>query len=357
MSHSSHNKPTIKHLVLSGGGITGFSTYGVLRESNKAGFWHIDNIQTIYCTSVGSIFAMFMALLKSFDWDIYDDFMIKRPWHQVFNFNLHNILQSYDTKGIFTNKIIEDIIRPVLSAIDLSIDITLQQLYEYTNIDVHFITSELHSFQMVDLSHTTHPDWRLVDAVYCSSCLPVLFSPFNKDTQLYMDGALFQHFPVNACIQNGANIEEIFGINKLCDETATQPQIDTLLDYILFLVQKVLDNVSQTPQFVPYQVNIVSTPITIYDIYKGTSDIGNRKQLIQDGVDAWKNFYDSYLQNVNTQPKMESDMESLINMDREIVPDDIPKIDFNEHIVSVCENTHVPRISSIESLCDYPFGY
>jgi predicted acylesterase/phospholipase RssA len=360
-SNKNHN-PTIKHLVLSGGGITGFSTYGVLRESNKAGFWHIDNIQTIYCTSVGSIFAMFMILLKSFDWDTYDDFMIKRPWHHVFNFNLQSIIQSYETKGIFSNKIIEDTIRPVLSAIDLSIDITLKQLYEYTNIDAHFITSELHSFQMVDLSHTTHPDWRLVDAVYCSCCLPVLFSPFSKDTELYMDGALFQHFPVNACIKNGAEIHEIFGINKIFNETVLQPQIDTLLDYVLFLVQKVLDNVAIKEQHIPYQVNIVSTPITLYDIYKGTSDIENRKQLIQDGVDAWNQFYESFLQgtNSNTNNQLEDEDEEVV-VDTEdetnIVTRTLHKSDSIEHIVSVCDNTHLPRVSSVESLCDYPLGY
>jgi predicted acylesterase/phospholipase RssA len=336
---------------LSGGGITGFSTYGVLRESNKAGFWHIDNIKTIYCTSVGSIFAMFISLLKSFDWEIYDDFIIKRPWHHVFNFNLQSIIQSYDTKGIFSNKIIEETARPVLAALDLSVDTTLKQLYEYTNIDLHFITSELHSFKMVDLSHTTHPDWRVVDAVYCSCCLPVLFAPFSNNTELYMDGALFQHFPVNRCLENGAQLNEIFGINKIYDETALQPQIDTLLDYILFLVQKVLDNVAIKEEPIPYQVNIASSPITIYDIYKGTSDIENRRQLIQNGVDAWNKFYESFLQNTHTHIPDDVDKD-VVNQE---VNDD--KLQTNEHIISVSNNTYLPSIHSLESLCDYPFGY
>jgi predicted acylesterase/phospholipase RssA len=343
---SSPIRTTIKHLVLSGGGITGFSTYGVLRESNKAGFWDINQIQTIFCTSVGAIFAVFMVLFKSFDWDIYDDFIIKRPWHHVFNFKLEAIIQSYDNKGIFSNKIVEDIFKPVFGALDLSNDMTLKQLYEYTNIDLHLITSELNSFKMVDLSHATHPDWRVVDAVYSSCSLPVLFAPYSNDTQLYMDGALFQHFPINSCIEHGAQIHEIFGINKIFHETATQPQIDTLLDYILFLLQKVLDNVAIKEQHIPYQVNIVSSPITLYDIYKGTSDIDNRKQLIQDGVDAWNQFYESFLQNTNTQPEVKVDTEE----------DETDTLaGSNEHIVSV--DTHLPRIHHVESLCEYPFGY
>ena len=38
----------IKHLVLSGGGPTGFLTYGAARFLSKEGFWDISNIESIY---------------------------------------------------------------------------------------------------------------------------------------------------------------------------------------------------------------------------------------------------------------------------------------------------------------------
>ena len=53
------NENIIKHLVLSGGGVVGFSFYGLLRETNKKGLWDISNIETIYGTSVGSIISIF----------------------------------------------------------------------------------------------------------------------------------------------------------------------------------------------------------------------------------------------------------------------------------------------------------
>lgn len=49
----------IEHIVMSGGGIVGLSFYGILRESNKRGKWDINNIKTIYGTSVGSILRYF----------------------------------------------------------------------------------------------------------------------------------------------------------------------------------------------------------------------------------------------------------------------------------------------------------
>ena len=37
---------TIKHIILSGGGIAGFSYYGALKETAKQGLWDINNIKT-----------------------------------------------------------------------------------------------------------------------------------------------------------------------------------------------------------------------------------------------------------------------------------------------------------------------
>ena len=37
-------KPTIKHIVCSGGGLAGFAFYGAIKESHKQGLWQIENI-------------------------------------------------------------------------------------------------------------------------------------------------------------------------------------------------------------------------------------------------------------------------------------------------------------------------
>ena len=77
----------IRHIVCSGGGVTGFSFYGILKECYARGIWKVENIQTIYGTSVGSIFAVILAL--NYDWQTMDDYLIKRPWQNVFKFNLY----------------------------------------------------------------------------------------------------------------------------------------------------------------------------------------------------------------------------------------------------------------------------
>ena len=52
----------IKHLVISGGSYNGIKMYGVLHELAKKQFYNIDNIESIYSTSVGSLIGAMLAL-------------------------------------------------------------------------------------------------------------------------------------------------------------------------------------------------------------------------------------------------------------------------------------------------------
>ena len=57
--------PIIKHIVLSGGGQSIFTFYGVIKESNERGLWNISNIESIYGTSAGAILSTEYPLIGS----------------------------------------------------------------------------------------------------------------------------------------------------------------------------------------------------------------------------------------------------------------------------------------------------
>lgn len=103
----------IKHIVCAGGGVTGFSYYGIIRECHKKGLWHLEDIESMYGTSVGSIFIILLSL--NYDWETLDDFLIKRPWNNVFNFNIYSIFESFNKKGIFDIKSIRETFLPVFN--------------------------------------------------------------------------------------------------------------------------------------------------------------------------------------------------------------------------------------------------
>ena len=68
---------TIKHIVISGGGPTGFITYGAVRYLSKEKFWDLKNIETIYGSSIGALMGVVFSL--GYDWEWLDDYFIKRP--------------------------------------------------------------------------------------------------------------------------------------------------------------------------------------------------------------------------------------------------------------------------------------
>jgi predicted acylesterase/phospholipase RssA len=277
----------IKHIVIPGGGGTGFIAYGALRESHVQGLWNIENVESIYGTSIGAIFAAILAL--KYDWQILDDYLIKRPWNQVLDFNMFTIVNSFQKQGIFDCKIIEEMFSPLFRGMDIPMSITMQEFYEVSKIEIHLYATELGGFETVDISHKTHPDWKVIDAVYASSALPLLFSPFFKDGKYYMDGGIFLNYPMYPCIQNGVDPDEILGILR----KEVPPEIEfsdksTLFDYILLIFNKTLVSMMLNTKVnmvrVPNEIEIECYSISMYDVYKLTTSQEERVRFIEKGA-------------------------------------------------------------------------
>ncbi len=294
---------TIHHLVLSGGGVATFAFYGILRQSFNDGFWHYDNIKTIYGTSAGAIMMSFIPCIPHLSWEILDDFMLKRPWHKLFNFSVPTMLDSYKTKGLFTPKLTEDMVTPLFAAVDLTVNTTLQEYFEFSGIDLHYIAVDLVKMELVDISHTTHPDWRVCDAIYCSMCLPVLCAPYRHNDSVYVDGGIMCNFPAHLCVNNGAKEDEILGIDASSKLTNyyTIPEMNTMIDYLMWLVMRVWGKSWIPPTCnLKYHVRtcMIDGYISIYDIYKSTSNIAERTKLVDNGVNDWRIFYNN-LENIH----------------------------------------------------------
>ena len=83
----------IKHLVLPGGGTAGFCLVGALQKLHDAGVWNLDDIKSIYSVSAGSLIAVLIAL--KFNWDTIVDYLLNRPWSNVYKMNLTNIIDIF----------------------------------------------------------------------------------------------------------------------------------------------------------------------------------------------------------------------------------------------------------------------
>jgi len=288
---SLNDEPTvIKHLVISGGGAAGLAFYGALRESHKKGFWDIKNIKSIYGTSMGSLIGTLISL--NFDWDTLDNYLINRPWQNVFKCDMNSILNIYQEKGLMSVNVFEDIFSPLFRAKDIPIDITMKQLYEITNIELYIFATELNDFELIEITSKTYPNWRVIDAVYCSCCLPIVFKPYLKDNKCYADGGIIMNYPISRCIENVEKEDEIFGIKRVGQPDAIKKNIqsdDSVFDYIMFLITAILEKSRPANVIVNIknQLDICCPLSNLPDILKTASEIEERLRLIKYGEERF----------------------------------------------------------------------
>ena len=282
---------TIKHLVISGGGPLGLRYLGALEKLEQEGFWKLHDIESIYATSIGSIIASFICL--KYDWDTLNTYIIDRPWHEAFKVNVKQIFDSYYNKGLFDKKLAEIIFKPLLEAKDLSLNITLKEFYEYSKIDLHIFTFELHEFKTVEISHKLFPDLRLLQALTMSSSLPGIFIPTIIDNKCYIDGGVMCNYPLNYCLRDHENRDEILGIrsayDKECDnfKNVQVTSESSLLEYVMCITINSMNYIrdSVQPDNIDNTVRcyITDNPLTLDTIQEAIKNKELRREWIKKG--------------------------------------------------------------------------
>jgi len=290
-----HEPVTIKHMVFGGGGQYGLTMYGIIKEAHKKGFWKYENIQSLYGTSIGSVVCLLITL--DYDWDIIDRYFIERPWETVFNFDLHTIIYAFDNRGLFDQTIMDELMTPLLLGKDIPINITLKELYDRTGIDLYITVSEIVQFELNVLSHKTHPEWRVLDAIYASCSLPVIFAPIIKNNCCYIDGGLFSNYPLDICLSDGCNHDEVFGIRK--SSLNNREPIDnnsSLFDIITNATRNAMKSFNGIPfNTIRNEINIKGSPITLDGIIRFSTSKEERIKLIDDGCKLFADFYQDKL--------------------------------------------------------------
>jgi predicted acylesterase/phospholipase RssA len=282
---------TIKHLVISGGGPLGFRYLGSLEKLEQEGFWNVSNIESIYGTSVGSIIGAFICL--KYDWETLNKYIIERPWHDAFKVNPKQIFDSYYNKGLFDKKLAEIMFKPLLEAKDLSLNITLKEFYEFSKIDLHIFTFELHKFQTIELSHLTNPDLSLLQALTMSSSLPGIFMPTIIDNCCYIDGGIMCNYPLTQCLRDHALKNEILGIKSSFNkETENFANVEvtaesSLLEYVMCMsinsMNYIRDSVKMDNIDNTVRCYVNKNPLTLDSIQESIRSQELRRNLIKMG--------------------------------------------------------------------------
>jgi predicted acylesterase/phospholipase RssA len=297
---------TIKHFIISGGGPLGFRYLGALEKLNKENFWKIEDIESIYATSIGSIIGAFICL--KYDWDTLNKYIIERPWHDAFKVTGKQIFDSYYNKGLFDKKLAEIIFKPLLQAKDLNLDITLKEFYEFSQIDLHIFTFELNKFETIELSHTSHPNLSLLQALTMSSALPGIFMPIIIENCCYVDGGVMCNYPINQCLRDHTTKDEILGIKSSYDkETDSFRNVDvtqdtSLLEYVICLTINSMNFIRNTVKIENIENTVrcyvTDNPLTLDFIQESISKQELRRQWMKEGEEDAIQFLNKPDQNV-----------------------------------------------------------
>ena len=117
-----------------------------------------------------------------------------------------------------------------------TLSITLKEFYEFSKIDFHIFTFDLNHFKVIELTHLSHPDLRLLQAITMSSSLPGIFIPTFLDGMCLVDGGVMCNYPINQCLRDHPEEDDILGIKSVFDDNIMNVTINedtSFLEYVI----------------------------------------------------------------------------------------------------------------------------
>ena len=308
---------TIKHLVISGGGPTGLLSYGAAKYLEQQKFWSMDNIESIYGTSIGALFAVILSLKH--DWNTIDEYIIKCPWDALFqkNATFNDVLHIYTNKGFMSNDFFDIIMKPLLLAKDLSLDVTMKELYDFNQKEIHVMTVELNKFELINVNYKTHPSLKVMDAIKMSCAFPIIFSPkivtgsseiatvimqttevnenaedkdkeVDKRVYCYIDGGVMCNYPVNVCMEDQkCELDEILGFRNIWEKyNETIDDDSSLIDFLKICVKQMIRKIENENSYIKIknEVSCVSETTDYTSWFDLCSDESKRIHYIHRGM-------------------------------------------------------------------------
>lgn len=284
---------TIKHIVISGGGEVGFIIQGLLTRLYNNKVWHHDDIQTLYSTSVGTLIGL--GIVLKIEIETINKYILQRPLNFL-QIEPQMFFGLIENKGLFDKTVILKFCSPLLKSLDLDVNITFKELYEFSGIDYNVIVSELNNFESVQFSHKTHPEFKVLDAISMSCALPTLFKPIVMDDKCYFDGGLFNNFPIGNCLkENNCNIDEILAFKK-CGKSNSDnnkmSEIKNIFDYINTILGKMIihfNNDGNMNSLSGDNIYEINAPQVSVESIIGLMDKEVRMNLFKQGYDIIEN--------------------------------------------------------------------
>lgn len=181
-------------IVLSGGSTRGYYQLGVLHKHEI----DIKGVKKYIGTSVGGIICLLLNIgmtpmeILSSSLSMKCNLPEGKEWIKVASifFNEKGILRS--------NPYITDVKKIIMDKYGFIP--TMKQLKDLTGKELILTTACISTNDMIYISSDTMPDLPCTTAIDMSARIPILFTPYVYKGNLYVDGGMGDHFPIQKCL-------------------------------------------------------------------------------------------------------------------------------------------------------------
>jgi predicted acylesterase/phospholipase RssA len=226
-------------VVIAGGALKVMSVIGVVQYLQEKDA--LSSIKNFVGTSAGAILCLLMSLgftsqqMKKIVVDALSDETITK-------FDPDGILNILSTYGISSGDQLETLFNKLIYKKTFANTITFMELAKKTGknlvVCVSNLTKEKPEFFCVD----TTPHFSVAKAVRMSCTIPIMFQPVEVDDNLYVDGGLYNDFPIDYFPDS--KLHDILGINII---NKNYQKHDNFIQYVNFIFKSILSKHNMKP--------------------------------------------------------------------------------------------------------------
>jgi NTE family protein len=281
MENNPLNEDKIKNiLVISGGGLKGFSALGALTRLKELKI--IENPE-IYCgTSAGSAICL-LLLIGYLPQDIYE-ILSSLDMSKMTITNIDNIFDDIHI-GLNSCKPIIYTIGYLMKQKKISVRITFSELYKKINKKLIITGVCLNNASLHYFSHETTPNMEILTAIKISISIPIIFKPHIYNNKIWVDGGVMNNYPIDLF---NDKIDNVIGI-YLDEEYIEYENFEDIQSYIYQVIKCIFRGMNYN-KIEMYKNNTIHIKSKNYDFgYELSKD--DIYSLYKNGYDCVDNKY------------------------------------------------------------------
>ena len=276
---------SIDTLVLGGGGMKCISYLGCIQCLMKHKILEpsLSNIKKIYCVSGGMIYIL--PLLLGYTIESTIELFVgidNTTFLSEENISFSNLFEYY---GFFPQTFYDLCMERIFSGKNKRKDLTLQELYETSNIELIAHTVNISKQINCYISHKTHPNLSLVTLLKMTTAIPFIFQSVIYQGDHYLDGGLITPIPPEP-FESPRTI-------GMCPQKMKQCKIDSFMDFVPAVYLAGYTKCLRFPNLIE-----ITTCVSCMDLHIGKQE---KKQVIQEGFNQTIPWVSNYKQSCNSR--------------------------------------------------------